>query len=178
MPFGIDFRGIRRLIVASGCLWYRSATFISSRNMSGDLADGSKEKTTYPLTNTSQVLTTSSIVGRSPGFADQHFSMNFHISAVSPSCSAAWGLVGLFPLAIWKTTDSFLTFSNGTFPLNTSTANIANAKTSADLDAVMGLKLALVGGSMISGASHREDPATPGVASIVKIGFEMMGFRP
>ena len=132
----------------------------------------------YPLTSPSQVLTTSSIDGRSLGFADQHLSMNFHIPGLSPSCSAAWGLVGLFPLAIWITTDSFLVFPNGTFPLNTSTASIANAKMSAGLDAVMGLELDFVGGSMISGASHREDPATPGVASIVKIGFEMMGFRP
>ena len=68
-------------------------------------------------------------------------------------------------------------FPNGIFPLNTSTASIANAKTSADLDAIIGLELGL-GGSMISGASQREDPATPGVAATVKIGFEMMGLRP
>jgi len=48
---------------------------------------------------------------------------------------------------------------------------------SADLDAIIGLELRL-GGLMISGASQREDPATPGVAAIVKVGFEMMGLRP
>ena len=31
---------------------------------------------------------------------------------------------------------------------------------------------------MISGASHRGDPATPGVATIAKTGFEVMGVRP
>jgi hypothetical protein len=75
------------------------------------------------------------------------------------------------------TTDSFFMLPNGTFPLNTSTASIANAKTSAGLDAIIGLELGL-GGSMISGASHREDPATPGFAAIVRIGFETMELRP
>jgi len=31
---------------------------------------------------------------------------------------------------------------------------------------------------MISGASHREDPATPGVAAIVNTGFDIIGVRP
>ena len=69
-------------------------------------------------------------------------------------------------------------FPNGTFPVKTSTASIANAKTSAGLDAVRGLDLALLGGSIISGASHREDPATPGVAAIVNMGFEVMELSP
>ena len=141
-------------------------------------ANGPEEDTTYPLTNSSQVLTTSSIVGRLPGLAAQHLSMNFHISAVSPSCTAACGLAGLFPLAIWITTDSFFMFPNGTFPVNTSTASIANAKMSAGLDAVGGLEFALPGGSIISGASHREDPAAPGVAATVNMGFDVMGLRP
>ena len=34
MFFGIDFRGIHKLGVASGCLWHRSATFASKRNIS------------------------------------------------------------------------------------------------------------------------------------------------
>ena len=67
-------------------------------------------------------------------------------------------------------------FEKGTFPVNTSTTSIANANTSAGLDAVTGF--VLLGGSIISGASHREDPATPGVAAIVKLGFEVMGLRP
>ena len=64
------------------------------------LADDPKETMTYPLTKPSQVLTTSSMVGRLLGFADQHFSMSFYISAVSPSCFSACGLAGLFPLAV------------------------------------------------------------------------------
>jgi len=136
------------------------------------LVGGPREETIFLLTNPSQALTTSSIVGRSLGFAFQHFSMDSHISAVT--CS----LAGLFPLAIWMMTDSFLMSPNGAFPENTSTASIANANMSAGLDAVMGLELALLGGSVISGASHREDPATPGVAAIVRIWVEIIGLRP
>ena len=137
-----------------------------------------KERTTYPLTNPSQALTTWSILGRLFGFWFQHFSMNFHISKVRPSCSAASGLSGLFPPTICGRTRPLFMFQKGTLPVNTSTASIANAKTSADLDAVNGLEPAPVGGSMISGASHREDPTTPWVATTVKAGFEMMGLRP
>ena len=140
-------------------------------------ADDQKETMAYPLTNPSQILTTSSMIGRLLGLADQHCSMNFHISALSPSCSASRGFAGLFPLAIWMTTDSSFVPSNGTPPLNTSTASIANAKMSAHLDVSVGSELGL-GRSMISGASQREDPATSGVVAIVKIGFEMMGMRP
>ena len=117
------------------------------------------------------------MVGCFLGLADQHFLMNFHISALSPSCSAAGGLIGLFPLAIWTITDSFSMPPNGTLPLNTSTASIANAKTSADLDAAVGLELGS-GEPMIFGASQRENPATPGIAAVVKIGFGMVGMRP
>jgi len=42
--------------------------------------------------------------------------------------------------------------------VNTSTASIAKANTSADLDVVGGLEPASPGGLIISGASHREDP--------------------
>ena len=58
------------------------------------LADDPKEGTGYPLTNPSQVLTISSIVGRSFEFPVRHLSMNPHISAVSPSCSVC-GLANL-----------------------------------------------------------------------------------
>ena len=122
----------------------------------------------------SHVLTTSSMVGRLAGSADQHFSMNFHISVVRPSFSAACGLGGLFPWAIWMTTVSFLMFPKGTVPVNTSTASIANAKTSARLDAPTGVP----GGAMISGASHRDVPTTPVVAATVKAGSEMIESRP
>ena len=142
------------------------------------LADHPKEETTYPLANPSQVLTTSSIVGRLFGSASQHLSMSFHISIVRPSCSAACGLPGLSPLTIWSAARIFPTSLNGTLPANTSTVSIAKANTSANLDAVGGLELALQGGLIISGASHREDPATPGVAAIVKVVFEMMELRP
>ena len=64
------------------------------------LVDDRKDTTAYPLTNPPQILTTSSMLGRLLRFADQHLSMDFHISALSPSCSAACGLAGLFPLAI------------------------------------------------------------------------------
>ena len=75
-------------------------------------------------------------------------------------------------------TDPLVMFANGTLPVKTSTTSIANAKTSPNFDAVICLESVFLGGSMISGASHRGDPAVPGVAAIVKVGFEMMGVRP
>ena len=131
-----------------------------------------REEVTHPLTNPSHVLTTSSIVGRLLGFADQHFSINFHISVVRPSCSAVGGLTGRFPSRIRTTTAPFVISGNGTLPEKTSKASIANAKTSAGLDA------AFCSGPMISGANHRGEPATPGVAAVAKTGFEVIGVRP
>ena len=71
-----------------------------SLGMARQLVERPGRDTAYPSTNPSHVLTISSIVGRLFGFAVQHFSMNFHISAVSPSFSVPWGLAGLFPLTI------------------------------------------------------------------------------
>lgn len=75
-------------------------------------------------------------------------------------------------------TAPFVIFANGILPVKTSTVSIANAKTSPDFDAVVCLEVPFFGGSTISGASHRGDPAVPGVAAIVKVGFEVMGVRP
>ena len=71
--------------------------------------------------------------------------------------------------------DPFFMFPSGTFPVNASTVSIANAKTSADLDALGGLELAE---SMISGASHREGPGIPGFLATVNIGFKVMEVKP
>ena len=69
-------------------------------------------------------------------------------------------------------------FSNGTSPVKTSTASIANAKMSAGLDVIGGLELSFLSETIISGAYHREGPGIPGVAAVVNIGFETMGPRP
>jgi len=67
---------------------------------------------------------------------------------------------------------------NGTFPVNTSTVSIVNAKTSAGLEAVGGLEFALPCGSIVSGASHQEDPAAPGVAATVNVGTQIGSTEP
>ena len=83
-----------------------------------------------------------------------------------------------FPWAISTGTILSFMFPNGILPVKTSTASIANAKTSAGLDPVVDSVPASLGKSKISGARHREVPTAPGVAVIVKVGFEMMGPRP
>ena len=115
------------------------------------------------------------MVGRLFGFASQHFSTNLHIFTVRPSCSAARGLAGLFPLTIWVTTDPPSVLLKGTSPEKTSTTSMANANTSAGLDDITKLELALSGGSMISGASLRKESVG---TAIMKLGFEVMGLRP
>ena len=83
---------------------------------------------------------------------------------------AGCGSAGHFPWLIWMAVVSFLMFPKGMFPVNTSTTSIANANTLAGLDAPTGL----LGGSMISGASHREVPIASGIAAIVKVRSEMV----
>lgn len=81
-------------------------------------------------------MTTSSIVGRTMGFESQHLRSNPHISVVRPTSSAFGGNSGLSPLKIRVTAPGLPNSENGTFPVKTSLANIANAKTSAGLDSM------------------------------------------
>lgn len=129
-------------------------------------------------TNFRHFLTTSSIVGRFLGSCCQQVSRSFHISVVRPTARAFLGFSGLPPREIRNTTASFLSSSNGTLPVKTSTASIANENTSAALDSVTGIALPLREGVMISGASHLETPTAPGVAATVKLGSELMGANP
>ena len=129
-------------------------------------------------TNFCHLLTTSSIVGRLSGSCCQHLWRSFHISSVSPTAWASLGISGLLPRNIEATTASFFCLSNGILPVNTSTANIAKANTSAGFDSITGTLLPLRGGSIISGAAHLEDPTAPGVAPAVKLGPELMGASP
>ena len=130
-------------------------------------------------TNFSHLLTTSSMVGRLLGFCCQQLSRRFHISSVSPTARAFSGISGRPPREMRSTTASFFCSSNGILPVNTSTANIPKANTSAGFDSITGmLLLPLRAGVMISGASHLEVPIAPGVAATVKLGSEFMGANP
>ena len=136
--------------------------------MTRRLVEEPKQDTTYSLTNPSRLPTTSWTVGRLFGFALQHFSMNSKLFS-----------------SLWTDRSLPLNDSNGdrlaphapgrNIPGGHSTANIANAKTSADSDVVGGLELVLVGGSTISGTSHQEDRATPGIDVILSVRFKVVG---
>ena len=129
-------------------------------------------------TNFCHLLTTSSIVGRFLGLCCQQLSKSFHISSVSPTARAFSGISGRPPREIRSTTASFFCSSNGILPVNTSTANIPKANTSAAFDSITGMLLPLRTGVMISGASHLEVPTAPGVAATVKLGSELIGASP
>ena len=97
---------------------------------------------------------------------------------VSPTSCAFSGISGRPPWQIRTTTASFFCPPNGMLPVNTSTANIAKANTSAAFDSITNRPVPFRGGIVISGASHLEPPTLPGVAATVKLGSELISANP
>ena len=129
-------------------------------------------------TNLRHFSTTSCIFGRFFGFCCQQLLSTFHISTVSPSAPAFRGISGLPPREMRSTTGSFFFSPNGTLPVNTSTASIAKAKTSAAFDSSTGTVPRLRGGVIISGAGHTDAPTSPDATATVKLGSKLMGANP
>lgn len=127
------------------------------------------------LRRSSNVLTTTSAVGRCEGHLCQHLWRRPHKWTVSPTSSALCGNSGLPPFKIQRAALESLYPSNGGSPVKTSMANIPKAKMSAGPDSTT-MSVVPRGGMMISGANHLEFP-TAGEAA-VRLGLALMGANP
>jgi len=121
------------------------------------------------FSRSSNVLTTSSIAGRSIGSWSQHLRRRFCICGVSPrSC----GNSGLLPRDMSRATVGCDCPSNGGSPVNTSKASIAKAKTSPGPDSASDAVVTW----MSSGAS--ESSTACGVAAALNVGLRLIGANP